>query len=226
MWCIPPKQNAAFVAAMEDVLEVYSRPYDSKRPVICMDEQPIELHADAREPIGLSESNHTEKVDHEYIRCGTCCAFMFTEPLGGWRKVTAKEHRKKADWAEQIRSLVDDDYPDAEKIVIVCDKLNTHNFSSLYEAFPPSEARRIVEKIELHHTPKHGSWLDIAEIELSVFTKQCLSRNIDSMEKLQKEADAWYQDRNRRQKGVDWQFSMKEARVKLKHLYPVIELNN
>lgn len=188
-----------------------------------MDEQPIELHADSREPIGLSESNHTEKIDHEYIRCGT---FMFTEPLGRWRNVTAREHRKKLDWAEQIKALVYDDYPDAEKVVLVCDNINTHNFSSLHEAFTPSEARMIISKIELHHTPKHGSWLEIVGIELPVFTRQCLSRNIDSMEKLQKEVNAWYQDRNRRQKGVDWQFYMEDARVKLKHLYPVIELNN
>lgn len=221
MWCIPPSQNASFVAAMEDVLEVYSRPYNPAVPVVCMDEQPVGLHADSRGTIRLSERNHTEKVDHEYVRCGTCCAFMFTEPLGGWRRVTVTRRRRRIEWALQIRRLVDEDYPDAERIVLVCDNLNTHDFSSLYEAFSPSEARRIVERIELHHTPKHGSWLDIAEVELSVFTRQCLNRRIDSMERLQEEASAWYVRRNSLQKGVDWQFSMDDARMKLKHLYPV-----
>lgn len=225
MWCIPPQQNAAFVAAMEDVLEVYSRPYDSQYPVVCMDEQPIELHLDARETIHLSETNHSEKVDHEYVRKGTCCGFMFTEPLGGWRRVTIKEQRCKRDWAEQIKVLVDVDYPEAKKIILVCDNLNTHNISSLYETFEPAEARRIWERIELHHTPKHGSWLDIAEIELSAFTKGCLDRRIGTIEELQKESTAWYIDRNRRQKGVDWQFSIGDARTRLKHLYPTIKIH-
>lgn len=226
MWCIPPGQNAAFVANMEDVLEVYSRPFNSRRPVVCMDEQPIELHGDSREPIRLSGSNHTEKIDHEYVRHGTCCGFMFTEPLGGWRRVDVLPRRCKVDWARQIKKLVDEDYPDAEKIVLVCDNLNTHNISSLYEAFEPSEARRIWEKLEMHHTPKHGSWLDIAEIELSVFSKQCLNRRISSIEDLAKEAEAWFTNRNEKQNGVDWQFSVNDARCKLKHLYPIIEINN
>ena len=181
MWCIPPEQNAAFVAAMEDVLDIYSRPYDKDCPVVCMDEQPIELHEDSREPIRISNGNHIEKVDHEYIRKGTCCAFMFTEPLGGWRRVDVNERRTKVDWALQIKKLVDEDYPEVTKIILVCDNLNTHNISSLYEAFPPSEAKRIADKIEIHHTPKHGSWLDIAEIELSVFTAQCLCRRMGSI---------------------------------------------
>lgn len=226
MWCIPPYQNAAFVAAMEDVLEVYSRPYDPLKPVVCMDEQPIELHKNSRKTIHLSKDNHTEKVDHEYVRNGTCCGFMFTEPLGGWRRMTIKEQRCKKDWAEQIKTLVDEDYPDAVKIVLVCDNLNTHNISSLYESFEPAEARRIWERLELHHTPKHGSWLDIAEIELSAFTKECLGRRIGTIDAMQDEAKAWYQDRNHRQKGVDWQFSIGDARIKLKSLYPVIEIKN
>ena len=222
MWCIPPEQNAAFVAAIEDVLDIYSRPYDKDYPVVCMDEQPIELHEDSREPIKLSNDNHTEKVDHEYIRKGTCCAFMFTEPLGGWRRVDVNERRTKVDWALQIKKLVDEDYPNVTKIILVCDNLNTHNISSLYEAFPPSEAKRIADKIEIHHTPKHGSWLDIAEIELSVFTAQCLCRRMGSIEELRREAMSWYKTRNEKQKGVDWHFTMQDARVKLKHLYPVI----
>ena len=200
MWCIPPDQNAAFVAAMEDVLELYSRPYDPEVPLVCMDEQPIELHGDAYQPIEMSETNHIRKEDHEYKRKGTCCAFMFNEPLGGWRRGTVNETRKKCDWAHQIKRLVDEDYPDAKKIILVCDNLNTHNASSLYQAFPPNEARRIWDRIELHHTPTHGSWPYMAEIELSVFTSQCLNRNIDTMEKLQEEATAWYMDRNQRQK--------------------------
>lgn len=226
MWCIPAKQNAAFVACMEDVLEVYSRPYDPKRPVVCMDEQSIELHKDSRETIPLSEENHVEKVDHEYVRNGTCCAFMFNEPLGGWRRVSIREKRRKNEWAEEIKKLVDEDYPDAEIIVLVCDNLNTHNISSLYEAFEPDEARRIWERIELHHTPKHGSWLDMAEIELSAFTKECLNRRIGTIEEVKKQSEAWYVDRNERQKGIDWQFSIGDARMKLKHLYPVIKFKN
>ena len=221
MWCIPPEQNAAFVAYMEDVLEVYSRPRNPSRPLVCMDEQPIELRYDSRETIHLSEDNHTERVDHEYVRNGTCCGFMFTAPHECWRRVTIRTRRCKTDWAQEIKRLVDEDFPDAEKIVLVCDNLNTHNISSLYEAFSPSEARRLIERIELHHTPKHGSWLDIAEVELSVFTRQCLNRRIDSIEKLQEEASAWHVRRNSLQKGIDWQFSMDDARMKLKHLYPI-----
>ena len=226
MWCIPPHQNAAFVAQMEDVLEVYSRPRDPKRPLVCMDEQPIELHYDSRQTIHMSSDNHTEKVDHEYVRNGTCCGFMFTAPLECWRRVTIRTRRCKTDWADEIKKLVDEDFPDAEKIVLVCDNLNTHNISSLYEAFAPSEARRIWERLELHHTPKHGSWLDMAEIELSAFSKECLGRRIGDIELLKTEAAAWYRDRNHRQKGIDWQFTIGDARIKLKHLYPVIDIKN
>lgn len=226
MWCIPPHQNAAFVAQMEDVLEVYSRPRDPKRPLVCMDEQPIELHHDSRQTIHLSEDNHTERVDHEYVRNGTCCGFMFTAPHECWRRVTIRTQRCKTDWAQEIKQLVDEDYPYTEKIVLVCDNLNTHNISSLYEAFEPAEARRIWERLELHHTPKHGSWLDMAEIELSAFTKECLGRRIGDIDVLKTEATAWYRDRNQRQKGIDWQFSIGDARLKLKHLYPVINIKN
>lgn len=226
MWCIPPHQNASFVYHMEDVLEVYSRPYDPLRPVVCMDEQPIQLLEDSRPSIKVSDTNHTEKMDHEYVRCGTCCVFMFTEPLGGWREVIVSQTRKKTDWATHIKHLVDEVYKDAEKIVLVCDQLNTHNFSSLYETFAPDEARRISERIELHHTPKHGSWLDMAEIELSAFTGQCLNRRIGSIEELKAASRAWYLNRNSKQKGINWQFTTDDARVKLKHLYPVLEFNN
>lgn len=226
MWCIPPEQNASFVAYMEDVLEVYSRQRDPHRPLVCMDEQPIELRYDSRETIHLSSGNHTEKVDHEYVRNGTCCGFMFMAPLECWRRVSIREHRCKTDWAQEIKQLVDDDFPDADKIVLVCDNLNTHDISSLYEAFEPAEARRIWEKLELHHTPKHGSWLDMAEIELSAFTKECLGRRIGDIDALKAEAAAWYLDRNHRQKGIDWQFTVGDARARLKHLYPVLKIKN
>lgn len=154
MWCIPPEQNAAFAANMEDVLEAYSRPYDGRRPVVCTDEQPIELHDDSRQPIPMSGSNHTAKVDHGYVRKGARCGFLFNEPLGGWRRVDIPESRKRDDWAHQIKKLVDEGFPDAEVIVLVCDNPNTHNVASLYQAFPPAGARRIWERPELHHTPK------------------------------------------------------------------------
>ncbi|MBR1575989.1 MAG: transposase [Bacteroidales bacterium] len=169
---------------------------------------------------------HTEKVDHEYVRNGTCCGFMFTAPLECWRRVSIREHRCKTDWTQEIKQLVDEDFPDVEKIVLVCDNLNTHDISSLYEAFEPAEARRIWEKLELHHTPKHGSWLDMAEIELSAFTKECLGRRIGDSEALKAEAAAWYLDRNHRQKDIDWQFSVGDARTRLKHLYPIIKIKN
>lgn len=189
MWCIPPHQNSAFVVAMEDVLEVNSRPYDTARPVICMDEQPVELHCDSKETIHLSRTNHTTLVDHEYIRNGTCSGFVFIEPLGGWLRLMICGHRRKSrktDWAEQIKKLAYEDYPDDWKIVLVRDNLNTHDLSSLYEAFEPKEARRIWERIDLHHTPGHGSWLNMAEIELSVFTKECLGRRIGTTDVLKK----------------------------------------
>ena len=211
---------------MEDVLEVYARPYDPARSVVCMDEQPVQLLADSRPEIRLSPGNHTIRQDYEYVRCGTCCAFMFTEPLGGWREVSISETRKKTDWARQVKHLADNIYPDAEKIVLVCDNLNTHDLSSFYEAFPPSESRRLCDKIEMHHTPKHGSWLDMAELELSAFTSQCLNRRISSIESLQKEATAWYTNRNLKQKGIAWRFSADDARIKLRHLYPVLEFND
>ena len=160
------------------------------------------------------------------MRNGTCCGFMFTEPLGGWRRVSILEHRCKSDWAKQIKQLVDEDFPDAEKIVLVCDNLDTHDISSLYATFSPQEARRIWERIELHHTPKHGSWLDMAEVELSVFSRECLNRRIGKIELLRLEAEAWCRDRNNRQKGIDWHFSLDDARIKLRHLYPEIKLKD
>lgn len=221
-WCIPPKQNAAFVAAMEDVLEVYARPYDAEKPVVCMDEKPYQLLDHVREPLPLRPGS-VEKVDSEYSRNGTCSIFIFTEPLAGWRYTEALEHRTKVDWANQVKWLLDEQYPDAEKVVMVMDNLNTHSISSLYEAFSPEEAFRLAQRLEIHYTPKHGSWLNIAECELAALSAQCLGkRRIPDMQTLNAELACWRTYRNRTQKGVDWQFTTDDARVKLKRLYPII----
>lgn len=224
MWCIPPKQNAEFVARMEDVLEVYSREFDENKPVICMDEKPFQLLDEYLEPIKMSENNHSLKYDVEYERKGSCSIFMFTEPLGQWREAHALPNRTSVDWANQMKWLIDEKYPTAEKIVLVMDNLNTHNISSFYKAFPPEEAFRLSQKLEIHYTPKHGSWLDIAEIELSALTVQCLlGVRIPSVDVLNEKLKAWYLARNSKQKGVSWHFSSQNARVKLKHLYPDIK---
>lgn len=218
-WCIPKEQNADFIACMEDVLEVYSRPYDERYPVVCMDEKPLQLLADARK--GHRKKDGSFLQDSEYVRNGTCSIFLFTEPLSGFRYAKALEHRTKVDWAKQMKYVADNFYPEAKKIIIVCDNLNTHNKSSFYEAFPPEEALRLAKRFEFHYTPKHGSWLDIAEIELSALAKQCLGkRRINKLETLNDEIESWQQDRNNRQKGVDWQFTAEDARIKLKSLYP------
>jgi hypothetical protein len=208
---------------MEDVLELYKRPHNPAIPVICMDEQPTQLIKETRMKIPV-EPGKPERVDYEYERNGTAVNFMFTEPLAGWRKVNVRERKTSIDWAYEIKELLDEDYPEVEKVILVCDNLNTHTIASLYEAFEPEEARRLAERLEIHYTPKHGSWLNVAEIELSVFTKQCLDRRIPDMATLQQEAKAWYRKRNANQKGVDWQFTTEDARVKLKRLYPQIQM--
>jgi len=220
---IPPKQNAEFVANMENVLEIYKMPYNSAIPVICMDEQPTQLIKETRMKMTL-EPGKPERVDYEYERNGTAANFMFTEPLGSWRKVNVRQQKTSIDWAYEIKELLDKDYPQAHKVVLVCDNLNTHKIASLYEAFDPQEALRLAKRLEIHYTPKHGSWLNVAEIELSVFTKQCLDRRIPDMTTLQQEAKAWYRKRNSNQKAVDWQFTTDDARVKLKRLYPQIQM--
>jgi hypothetical protein len=207
---------------MEDVLEVYARPYDPSRPVVCMDEKPYQLLDEVREPIPM-KSGSIKKVDSEYVRNGTCSIFIFTEPLAGWRYADALPHRTKLDWAGKIKWLLDVEYPDAEKVILVMDNLNTHTISSLYEAFPPEEALRLAKRLEIHFTPKHGSWLDIAEIELAALSAQCLgSRRIPDIDTLNKELAAWRIRRNEVQKGVNWQFTTADARIKLKRLYPII----
>lgn len=224
MWCIPPKQNAEFVARMEDVLEVYSRPYNERQPVVCMDEKPFQLLDEYIEPIPMSKNNHIEKYDCEYVRKGSCSIFMFTEPLAGWREAHALPHRTAIDWALQMKWLIDEVYPSAEKIILVMDNLNTHTIASFYKAFPPEEAYRLAQKLEVHYTPKHGSWLDIAEIELSALTIQCLlGVRISSVDALNTILSAWHRNRNSTQKGVSWHFTTNDARIKLKHLYPEIK---
>lgn len=207
---------------MEDVLEVYSRPYDENLPVVCMDEKPVQLLAQAREGF-TSNSTGIRYEDHEYIRNGTCSIFLFTEPLAGWRHAEAKQQRTRKDWAERIKWLLDERYPNVQCVILVCDNLNTHNIASLYEAFEPEEALRLAKRLEIHHTPKHGSWLNIAEIELSALGNQCLyKRRISSVENLNEELLSWNTERNAGQKSVNWQFKTADARTKLKHLYPIL----
>ena len=221
MWCIPPKQNAEFVARMEDVLAVYARSYNADFPVVCMDEKPFQLLDERYKPIPMSKTNHKLKYDCEYERKGTCSIFIFTEVLAGWRNALALPQRTRKDWANQIKWLLDEQYPTAKKVVLVMDNLNTHSTTSLYETFSPDEAFRLSQRLEIHYTPKHGSWLNIAELELSALTIQCLAqRRIPSIENLNQELSEWHTQRNANQKGVDWHFTTKDARVKLLHLYP------
>lgn len=205
-------------------MAVYSRPYNEHCPVVCMDEKPFQLLDEHIEPIPMNETNHIEKYDCEYERKGSCSIFMFTEPLGGWREAHALPRRTALDWAEQIKWLVDEAYPNVRKITLVMDNLNTHAVSSLYKAFTPKEAFRISQKLDIHYTPKHGSWLDIAEIELSALTTQALlGVRIPSVETLNNILSMWHTKRNLAQKGVSWQFTADDARIKLEHLYPKIK---
>ena len=219
-WCIP-EANAEFVCKMEDVLDVYKRPYDEKRPVICMDESNKQLTKETRAPIP-SAPGQPERYVTEYERNGTSNIFLACEPLAGKRQIKITDHRKKTDFAEFIQELVDVHYPAADKIVLVMDNLNTHNGSSLYEKFEPSEAKRILDKLEIHYTPKHGSWLNIAEIELSHLSRQCLNRRIPDQETFIHETNAWCKRRNESNATVDWQFTTDDARIKLKRLYPIL----
>ena len=223
MWCIPPEQDGAFVARMEQVLEVYAQPYDPRYPVVCMDEQPFQLLSETRSPMPMG-SGRGRVVDYEYTRQGTCTVWMFVEPLGCWRDVQVTSRRTAVDWAKQIRALVDAPrYRKAKWITLVCDNLNTHDFGSLYTAFEPAEAKRIMDRLDLVFTPKHGSWLNIAESELSVLTRQSLGDRLRSESAVRKRAAPWTCERNQKQVGVDWQFTTTNARIKLKRLYPKIK---
>lgn len=224
-WCIPSKADPEFIACMEDVLDVYELPYNVLRPVVCMDEKPYQLLGEVREPLPVRPGD-TQKTDSEYVRNGTCSIFAFIEPLTGNQHSSVHEHRTATDWAEEIKYLVDVMYPDAEKIILVMDNLNTHKPASLYKKYSAQEARRIIKKLEIHYTPKHGSWLDIAEILLNVMTRQCLSRRIDNIDTLRSELASWEDDRLKKKLRINWQFYTVDARIKLKSLYPVIEVEN
>ena len=222
MWCMPAEQDGAFVARLEQVLEVYARPYEARFPVVCMDEQPFQLLSERHSPVSLAARR---LVDYEYVREGSCTVWMFVDPLGCWREVRVTPRRTAVDWAEQIRALVDAPrYAEDERIVLVCDNLNTHDVGSLYTAFEPSEAKRIRDRLELVFTPKHGSWRGVAELELSVLTRQSLSDRLGSEAAVAERAGPWAQERNRKQVGVDWQFTTQDARMKLKRLYPKIKM--
>ena len=221
---IPPESDAEFAASLEEVLEIYGRPYDFRYPVMCMDEQPIQLLKETREPIAGTKK-HARRVDYEYERAGTASIFMFCEPLSGWRQVSVRARRTKVDWAQEIEELLRTRYASAEKVVLGSDNLNTHTKGAFYEVFKPERARSLVKKLEFCHTPKHGSWLNIAENELSSMTRQCIKgRRFATVEELRKETIAWHEHSNTRQRGVDWQFKVDDARMKLKSIYPKLEV--
>lgn len=222
-WVIPPEANAEFVANMEDVLDIYARPYDCELPVLCMDEQPVQLVEEIRQPIAATKK-HPKRVDYEYKRAGVGNIFMFNEPLAQWRQVSVREKRTKHDWAIEIANLLEGRYAQCKKVILVCDNLNTHTKGAFYEVFEPARARSLVSRLEFHYTPKHGSWLNMAENELSSMTQQCLAgRRIGSIEELAAETTAWHEDVNNTQRGIDWQMKTDDARLKLKSLYPKIK---
>lgn len=223
-WVIPPEADAEFAASMEDVLETYEKPYDPTCPVICMDEQPVQLIKETRTPIE-GTAGHPQRIDYEYERAGTANIFMFTEPLAGWREAAAREKKTKIDWASEVGHLLESRYAQCDKVILVCDNLNTHTKGAFYEAYPPDRAREFVRRVEFCYTPKHGSWLNIAENELSSLTRQCLAnRRIGDLPTLQQEIAAWSNDVNATQRGVDWQMKIDEARCKLMSVYPKIKL--
>jgi DDE superfamily endonuclease len=221
-WCIPPEADGEFVCHMEDVLATYALPYDPAIPVVCMDEASKQLIGEVNTPLPI-RPGQPKCVDCEYERRGVCSEFIFCEPKAGWRHVTVTERRTKKDWAACIRELVDVHYPHANKIRLVLDNLNTHTGASLYEAFAPDEARRILERLEFHYTPKHASWLNMAEIEIGIMNRQCLDRRIDTIAEIRKQIAAWEKARNRKESTIHWTFTIAAARRKLSHLYPSAE---
>lgn len=223
-WVIPPKANAEFVAHMEEVLETYEKPCDPAHPVLCMDEQPVQLIRETRRPIEAT-AHHPRRIDYEYERAGTATIFMFTEPLSGWRQATARESKTKVDWAIEMANLLEGRYAECEQITVVCDNLNTHTKGSFYEVFDPERARALVRRLRFCYTPKHGSWLNIAENELSSLTRQCVGRRrMGDLATLQTEIATWSTDVNNAQRGVDWQMKIDDARCKLKSVYPKIKM--
>ncbi len=225
MWCIPPDANAEFVWRMEDVLAVYKLPYDPDYPQVCMGESSKQLIAEVR-PAQEVKPGRVRRQDHEYERKGVCNLFMFFEPLRGWRHVWVTEQRRKVEWACCIKEILEVHYPKAKKVRLVSDNLNTHTGGALYQAFPPAVAKRLCDRLEFHSTPKHGSWLNMAETELSVLAGQCLDRRMDSAAFVTTEVAAWEEERNHLEAKVRWQFTMEDARVQLEKLYPVIEWLN
>ncbi len=223
-WCIG-KPSGQYVAKLEDVLDVYERPYDAKRPLVCLDETSKELRGTPRGSLSM-QPDQPERQDYEYARHGVCNLFMAVEPLRGWRKVRVTDRRTAQDFAEQLRVLVEEDFADADTIVLVTDNLNTHTPACLYERFEPAQARRIASKLEWHYTPERGSWLNMAECELSVLARQCLDRRIPDKATLEDEAAAWEMRRNAACVTIDWQFTTSDARTKLKRLYPVLKERN
>src|SRR5215211_7918857 len=221
MWCIPPKQSAAFVYHLEDVLEVYKRPYDPKRPVVCLDETFKQLIGETREPLP-PRPGKVERFDHVYTRHGVASLFAAFEPLRGWRQIAVTDRRRRLEWAQFVRALVDGAYRRAEKVVLVMDQLNTHSAASLYEAFPPEEAKRIADRLEIHHTPKHGSWLNMAEIELSALSRD-LPERMGDRPAMVRHVGAWKSRRNGAGVKAGWQFTTADARTKLRKLYPTTE---
>lgn len=220
---IPPEADAEFVANMEEVLEIYAKPYDPKNPVVCMDEQPVQLIGETRVPIPATKE-HPKRVDYEYERKGTASIFMFVEPLAAFRQATARPQRTKTDWAVEVAQLLDTRYADCETVTLVSDNLNTHTKGAFYEAFPPDKAREYVRRLNFVHTPKHGSWLNVAECELSCMTSQSLAgRRIGELEVLQFQIGTWSEKTTAKQRGIDWQFKIDDARTKLKRLYPKIK---
>jgi hypothetical protein len=223
-WVIPPEADSEFVAQMEDVLDVYAQPYDSDCPVICMDEQPIQLQKEITRPIEAT-AKHPKRVDYEYERVGTASIFMFTEPLRGWRQATVRQRRTKVDWAVEVAALLEGRYADCNQVRLVCDNLNTHTKGAFYEAFEPERARQLVRRIQFCYTPKHGSWLNVAENELSAMTRQCVDgRRFGDIETRRDEIAAWSTDINNAQRGVDWQMKVEDARCKLTSVYPKTKL--
>ena len=222
MWCIPPEADAEFAWRMEDVLSVYKLPYDPERPVVCMDEASKQLIAEVRLGKVVAPGRVTTQ-DYEYERKGTCNLFMFFQPLRGWRRVQLKAQRCKVDWANCVKRVLEEDFPEAKKVLLVCDNLNTHTGGALYQAFPPRVAKALCDRLEFHHTPKHGSWLNMAETELSVLGGDCLDRRMDCAEFVASETKAWEADRNKREAKVRWRFTIEEARVKLEEVYPITD---
>ncbi|MEL6855818.1 MAG: IS630 family transposase [Cyanobacteria bacterium J06607_13] len=222
-WVIPPEADGEFVAQMEEVLDVYAQPYDAGCPVICMDEQPIQLQKEVAQPIEAT-ATHPRRVDYEYERAGTASIFMFTEPLNGWRQATVRERRTKVDWAIEVAALLEGRYANCPQVRLVCDNLNTHTKGAFYQAFEPERARQLVRRIQFCYTPKHGSWLNVAENELSAMTRQCVdARRFGDIETLRDEIAAWSDDINNSQRGVEWQMKVDDARCKLAAVYPKIK---